>query len=61
LNLRRGSGLESHMEKSRLALRQPDKWLISDSLLMATRALEVESVRRSTVEFTKLLSRRFRR
>ena len=34
-----GSGLDEHMEASRLAQRQADKWLISGSLLIGTAAL----------------------
>ena len=37
----RGSGLDEHMEQSRLAQRQADKWLISGSLLIGTAALGV--------------------
>ena len=36
-----GSGLDEHMEASRLAQRQADKWLISGSLLIGTAALGV--------------------
>src|SRR4051794_41544687 len=35
------SGLDEHMEASRLAQRQADKWLISGSLLIGTAALGV--------------------
>jgi len=36
-----GSGLDEHMEQSRLAQRRADKWLISGSLLIGTAALGV--------------------
>lgn len=36
-----GSGLDEHMEQSRLAQRQADKWLISGSLLIGTAALGI--------------------
>ena len=36
-----GSGLDEHMEKSRLAQRQADKWLISGSILIGTAALGI--------------------
>ena len=36
-----GSGLEEHMEASRRAQRQADKWLISGSLLIGTAALGI--------------------
>lgn len=35
------SGLDEHMEASRLAQRQADKWLISGSLLIGTAALGI--------------------
>ena len=35
------AGLDDHMEKSRLAQRQADKWLISGSILIGTAALGV--------------------
>jgi hypothetical protein len=44
VNLRRtltGSGLDEHVEQSRLAQRQADKWLISGSLLIGTAALGI--------------------
>ena len=37
----RGSDLDEHMERSRLAQRQADKWLISGSILIGTAALGV--------------------
>ena len=36
-----GSGLDEHMDQSRLAQRQSDKWLISGSLLIGTAALGI--------------------
>jgi hypothetical protein len=36
-----GGGLDDHMEQSRLAQRQADKWLISGSLLIGTAALGI--------------------
>ena len=36
-----GSGLDEHMEASRRAQRQADKWLISGSLLIGTAALGI--------------------
>ena len=36
-----GSGLDDHMERSRLAQRQADKWLISGGLLIGTAALGI--------------------
>jgi hypothetical protein len=36
-----GSGLDEHMDQSRLAQRQADKWLISGSLLIGTAALGI--------------------
>ena len=36
-----GSGLSEHMEQSRLAQRQADKWLISGSILIGTAALGI--------------------
>src|SRR3569623_238768 len=36
-----GSGLDEHMERSRLAQRQADKWLISGSILIGTAALGI--------------------
>ena len=36
-----GSGLDDHMEQSRLAQRQADKWLISGSFLIGTAALGI--------------------
>ena len=36
-----GSGLDEHMEQSRLAQRQADKWLISGSFLIGTAALGI--------------------
>ncbi len=36
-----GSGLDDHMEQSRLAQRQADKWLISGSILIGTAALGI--------------------
>jgi hypothetical protein len=35
------AGLDDHMEKSRLAQRQADKWLISGSILIGTAALGI--------------------
>ena len=39
--LRGGEGFDDHMEQSRLAQKQADKWLISGSLLIGTAALGV--------------------
>src|SRR5690348_6918082 len=36
-----GSGLDEHMERSRIAQRQADKWLISGSILIGTAALGI--------------------
>src|ERR1044072_3393981 len=36
-----GSGLDEHLEESRLAQKQADRWLISGSLLIGTAALGV--------------------
>src|ERR1044072_3064977 len=36
-----GSSLDEHMERSRLAQRQADKWLISGSILIGTAALGI--------------------
>ncbi len=36
-----GHGLDEHMEQSRLAQRQADKWLISGSMLIGTAALGI--------------------
>ena len=36
-----GSGLDEHMERSRLAQRQADRWLITGSILIGTAALGI--------------------